>query len=154
MLCPTRTMGGSHPFTFGLPCSTSRSARPKSCTSSGLLAHFAQSASYPKLNSRTPLKSKSLGSHSLGQKVEESLPWDHVEREPPPRPCANTRPATTGWKAGGSKSRPSPYSSFSSEDSPISPNGELRPERREKLVNRLPRSLSELVERLGLSPRR
>src|SRR5579862_3113310 len=44
---------------------------------------------------RTSLNATSRGSHSFGQKRDASNDLVHVLREPPPKPCTNTRSATT-----------------------------------------------------------
>ena len=147
ILCPTRTMGVSESLTLGLFCSSSRRERPKSWTSSGLFVHFAQSASYPKLNVRTPSKSGSSGSHSLGQKDDASLLTHHVENDPPPRPWTNTRSATIGVKPDGSKSRLSPNLSICCGDLLV-PDVEVLRDRKERLARRL---LSPLAERARAS---
>jgi hypothetical protein len=61
---------------------------------------FPQLELYPKVCIRTSLNPSSCGSHFSGQKRDGSRDLVHELREPPPKPCTNTRSATTG--SGGS----------------------------------------------------
>ena len=57
---------------------------------------FSKPELYPKLCIRTSAKPASCGSHAWGQKRLGSNDFDHVLREPPPKPCTKIRSATTG----------------------------------------------------------